>query len=431
VRAFGRAAWLAALMVGLLAQPCAAKAAVQTSEAVTATGSLTYTWHGDPSRGCAAVGVCGVSGEISLQPQGESDLNPLGGAVLDVPLSGSATVRVLRDQTGAPPGECVDLADEPFGIDLQIARHHGLRATLQAPPSSGRCAGPLAADLVGLNLPVRRSGSRRPSFDLRATQPFTGGPFSGTLVSTVVLRPTPGPMGVFTTGSSSSSSGPGPVHASTHLEYVELDYRLSAPSTSLQTQFAGSQDPSCQILDTCGTSGSLEVSVRPPGELMVFGSRLVRGRVTRARVLRDLRQGRFGLNGFAAVQASLDESLSWPDGSTCRDSTSIPLLQLLLGPAGPAAAGGRIPVTLSGQNTPGAEILRTHCPGPADADVIGSSGILARGSITSGALLSSRSVISLSNPGGFTGPGYDGSRSGSLELDLTLTHVHAGTQEGP
>lgn len=430
MRGIGRAGSVVALLVGLVAQPGGATAAVNRHESVTSTGSLTYTWHGDPARGCAAAGVCGVSGEISLQPQGQTTLNPAGG-ILDAPLIGSATVRVMRVRPGASPSECVDVAGQPFGFDLQIARRHVLGARLPDPPASGRCAGPLGADLAALDLPVRRSGGPRPSYDLRGTRPFTAGPFSGTLVSTLVLIPTPGSTGFISTSFSSGSSSPGPVQPTTHVEYVQLDYRVSAASTSLQTQFAGSQDPSCQIFDTCGATGSLMVNVRPPGQWVIFGSRVVRGPVSRARTLRDLRQGRLALNGFGPVQAGLEESLSWPDGSFCKDSTSIPQLQLVLGPPGPGVPQRRLTIALSGESPPAADILRTHCPGPLAADLIGASGTLARGSVTVQSLLAGRTVLSLSNPGGFSGAGYDGSRSGSLELDLTLTRARTGSQVGP
>lgn len=429
MRGSGRVGCLAAFVAVLLLHS-GVPAGAGTLESVTATGSVTYTWHGDPSRGCAAVGVCELSGEVVLHPQGQSAVNSSGG-LTDIPIGGSATTRVLRGTGPAPAGECVDVPESPIGLDLRIFRRGGLMAAIQPPPSSGRCAGPLAADLTGVSLPVRRSRGRQPSFDLRGTRSFAAGPFSGTLVSTLMLRPTPAELGGFS-GSffSSSHSGASPVHASTHLEYVELDYRISAPSTTIRTQFSGVGDPSCQIFDTCGTSGSLDLTVRPPAQLVVFASRLVRHRLNRGRALTDFRRGLLSVSGYAGVPATLAESFSWPDGSSCRDSKSILPLKLVLGLPGPPAVGPRMPITLGANNTPSSETLRTHCPGPTDADVIGSAGILARGSITSTQLLSGSSVISLSDPGAFAGPGYAGSRQGGVELDLTRSKLSAGTQRG-
>jgi hypothetical protein len=366
-----------------------------------------------------------------LRPQGQTEISSFGGQT-DIQLGGSGTTRVVRGTGAAPAGECVDVPASPIGLDLRIFRRGGrggLMAAIQPPPSSGRCAGPLAADLSGVNLSARRSSGRRPSFDLGGSRSFPAGPFSGTLVSTLALRPTTAELGGFSSFSSGSSRA-APVHASTHLEYVELGYRVSTPSTTIRTQFSGAGDPSCQVFDTCGTSGLLDLAVQPPSQLVVFTSRLVRHRLTRAQALSDFRRGLLSVSGYAGVPATLSESFSWPDGSSCRDSKSVPQLQLLLGLPGPRAVSPRISFTLGSSSTPSSDTLRTHCPGPADADVIGSGGILARGSITSAQLLSGSSVVSLSDPGAFAGPGYAGSRQGGVELDLTRSKMSAGTQSG-
>jgi hypothetical protein len=57
---------LAAAALATLALPADALA----DESLTATGSITYTWQGDPARGCAAAGLCGVLGEVIVAARG-------------------------------------------------------------------------------------------------------------------------------------------------------------------------------------------------------------------------------------------------------------------------------------------------------------------------------------------------------------------------
>jgi len=72
-----------ALMLALAgASPAAARTSRQRT--VTMTGSLTIAWHGDLTRGCAAVGQCGVSGMLQILPSGPQTRHS---ALLLLPLS--------------------------------------------------------------------------------------------------------------------------------------------------------------------------------------------------------------------------------------------------------------------------------------------------------------------------------------------------------
>lgn len=339
-------------------------------------------------------------------------------------------------------GECVDLPTSSFdSLLFSLPARRAPTVTIQPPPSSGRCAGPTGTDLAAVSIPVRRTG--RVSFDLTGTRSFTAGPFSGTLVSTMRIVPAPSSSSEGSTSTSTAtSSGPGrPVQTASApmIEFVQLQYRVSAAPSAIQAQFSGAADSSCQILDACGATGSLAFSLEPSRTFSLIGERQVHRRFNRRQVLNDLRQGRLPLTAFAPMAGQVNETFNWPGGSSCHDSVATPSSPaqplLLLGtgaPVTPPAAGRTIPVTVTANGGTG-DVLRTHCPGPDDADVFGEppnaeNQIYARGSITTAQLLAKRSVLRLSDPGSFSALGYVGSRSGSIALDLTLTKVAAKVQ---
>src|SRR5947209_2320137 len=86
-----------------------APASAAADQSYFARGALVYSWHGDASRGCAQMGVCGIHGEIVLRPdpsgidfvadglrRGEFDLDSLTG-----------TARVHRVDPGSQ-GDCIE-----------------------------------------------------------------------------------------------------------------------------------------------------------------------------------------------------------------------------------------------------------------------------------------------------------------------------------
>ncbi len=314
-------------------------------------------------------------------------------------------------------------------------------ATLQPAPSSGRCAGPLGADLAAVVLPLSVRGGSYPTFDLRGTRAFAAGPFSGQVVSSMAVRTAPA------NGQSSSSSGsfsgslfPGrdsPPRRRILSEYVALRYRLSTLPSAFGAEFTGAADAVCEMLDSCGATGSLSLSVRrAQATVTLMASRVVRARASRRRALADFRHGRlsFSYPTTAPASAQVVETLTRPDGSSCRDVTSVSGVDFVLGSLGPGQATNLLPVSLQNQNGPGVGVLRTHCPGPADADVTGEADngqgeTLGHGSLRPSQLLTPTTEISLSDPGAFDGLGYAGERRGAVKLQLTLVHVAAGTTE--
>ncbi len=417
----------AALLVAAALAPTVAHA----DETLQASGSITYTWQASTALGCAAEGLCGVQGALILQPQGNTTASSLGRGALDLGIFGSpATVRV-----SGPDGDCVDASGAPFGGDLFASKVHGrLVAHLEPPPSSGRCAGPRQQDLAGLGLPVRRFGGRHPSYDLRTSQSFLAGPFTGRLVSTLVLRPASGGE----SSSGSSSSGPGKPSPTVLIEQVTLRYRVSTLPGTLETSFSGEPDPFCSALASCGANGTLALSIGGfQRTIVVTAGRQVPRRVSARQVEADLVRGRMEveLGGFVPsappfVATSTTETIQQADGSHCQAQTTSHQAQLFAGPANPAARlSHTLDLTLNDPNDSG--LLRTFCPGPDDTDVFGDRSLVATGSLEPDQLLDRHNVLSLTSPGSFAGLGYVGTRSGSLPLALTLEHVKAVTITGP
>ncbi len=414
---------LAAAALVALAVPAHAMA----DESLAAFGSVTYTWRADPARGCAAAGLCGVQGELILRPQGGTSAFSFDRRI-DIPVfDPSATVRV-----SGPGGDCVDVPGA-FGSDLFITRrsHRRLIGRIQPPLSSGRCAGPTPQDLARLTFAVKRSGGKRPSYDLRARRSFVAGPFTGTVVSTLELRPSSRGAGESFSSGSSGGRGVPPRHM-VLLEQVTLRYRVASLPSSLDSTFSGESDPFCAALNTCGATGTLALSLpRFARTLVLTGSNEVPRRVSSRRAISDLRRGRLLLAGGvpapfgAGLESRVSETYVAADGSRCQSTSTSRQAQMFFGPGAPT--GARLGLQLALADPSDAGVLRTYCPGPADTDVFGTKPPVDSASVSLAQLLRHRSVITLSRPGGFAGIGYVGTRGGALAFSLTLERVRAGT----
>ncbi len=434
-------------MVALLV--LVAPAIARADEELTPRGSLTFTFAGDPARGCAAKGLCSVRGTITVDPQGGDYTDESGAprqrfpAQLDLNVSGIA--RVQTATTSSAAGSCVDvlpvsnllltfpLRKKPQSITLGGGFGGSFGGT---GISSGDCAGPLEGDLNRLAIPLRESGAKHPSFDLRSRKAFTAGPFSGELVSTLVLTPDLQDGFSSSSGSSSSSSGPSPSpRPRTELvERIQMRYRVAATG-ALQESFSGASDPFCQVSDACGVSGTSDLTLGHVSSIDLSAGRIVRHVVGRAGAIADLRAGKFRLGFFVGNNArvSAAENVQRPGSAACHDARAFST-QLLL-----SSSPGGLDVILGSPalGTPD-DALRTHCPGPSTAEVFGSGqgfgkgGFTVAGAFAHGplrlALLGRRSVaVTLTRGGGFAGFDYSGSRGGAVALTLALTQLRAGT----
>jgi len=412
---------VALLVVAALMAPPA-----MADESLEATGSITYTWQGSPSQGCAAIGVCDVQGALIVDASGTADVQTVGHQTVINLDSGSATARVLTG-TGQNASECVDAAPSPPGVAVFVRQSSGrLVGAIEPPPSSGRCAGPLASDLQGLTLAVRESPGRHPSFDLRTSRTFTAGPFAGTLVSTVTLGPSRG-LGGSSSSSSSGSFFPGRPRRRGFVEHVRLRYGVTGAGAPLTVAFAGESDPFCAVLDSCGATGDVALSAPAfSGTLTLEGSRQVARREDARQVLADVRHGRVSLFGEVTSGVLTSETFVRATGSRCQDSVAD-VGVLTVGGIPPA---GRTTATLIPAPT-AEDVLRTHCPGPSTSDVFGSNDQpeLISGPISAAQLLAPHSALTVSDPGGFSGLGYVGSRSGAIGFSFSLEGIRGGTSE--
>ncbi len=359
----------------------------------------------------------------------------------------SATVRVRRDTGPNAPAECVDLSDGTEFLNLtQVGGR--LDATAQPDTVSGRCAGPLPQDVVNLSLPVRRVGKGHRTLDLGGTVPFSAGPFSGRLISSLTLRPT-GRGSSSSSGSGSSGSFTGHFfhrssrHVSTTkhslVELVELKYGLAVEPSSLDFAFRGDPGPFCGALDDCGARGDL--SLTAPGQrtsLLLTAYRRVGSRRSPRQVRHDFytQPWSFALGAFASLTATVQESFTWSGGLTCRDTVAhapeagLPPLAIFGtgGSGAPPSARRRLTLVLQAS---GSDALRTHCPGPASSDLVGQDQVLARGAFSFRHLRGRQETLDLTRPGRFAGEGYGGRRVGALRLRLSLLSVKANTRGRP
>jgi hypothetical protein len=412
---------VALLLVGALMAPPA-----MADESLEATGSITYTWQGSPSQGCAAIGVCDVQGALIVDVSGTADVQRVDHQTVINLDSSSTTARVLTG-TAQNTSECVDASPNPPGVTVFVKPSGGeLVGAIEPPPSSGRCAGPLASDLNGLTLAVRENPGKHSSFDLRTSRTLIAGPFAGTLLSTVTLGQARG-LGVSSSSSSSSRSFPGPAPRKALVEHVRLRYRVTGLAEPLAVAFSGENDPFCAVLDSCGASGDVALSAPAfSGTLTLQGSRQVARRVDARQVIADVKHGRISLFGEVASGLLTSETFVRADGTRCQDSAANEALLTVGG--FPPAGKTTVAVAETGNSV---DVLRTHCPGPAYADVFGSNGgaPLARGPVSAAQLLAPHSTLTVGDQGGFSGLGYVGSRNGAIGFSLSLEAIRAGTSE--
>ena len=260
----------ALLGAGVLLLPATAHAQrVPLEQIVSATGTVTVTWHGDPARGCAAAGVCDVSGVATL-PADQSGLS-FGGTVGAKPAEVSVeleqgTTRVVRGPLTDPLGVCVDRAD----ADVTLAPRRGAGGSVTfvqrgvfAARVKGRCAGPLAADLKDVlpSATISAEAARRDhqQLRLRGTRPFVSGPYTGTVVTHLDADVDYGPADEEQFDPDGPPPTAGPVTTAPTMVMATFTFALQTPGGTLTRTFGGADG--CATLDACGMAGTDTLTV--------------------------------------------------------------------------------------------------------------------------------------------------------------------------
>jgi hypothetical protein len=395
------------------------------------SGAIVAVWRGDPARGCAAAGVCDVTGSATYRPgfRGSLDVSRDGVAFGGGDAAQPAVVRAREGGPGTPVA-CADVLESgftPLGVDYLGDR---LQISLEELDlSAGRCAGPRTLDLAHAlphgSIATRRVRSGPRVLDLSARTKFAAGPFAGEVISTVRV-------GIGRARSVRRGRLPGVLRISigqgrNRYWVLDLQYRIKDVTGALVTDFHGLPDPACRALGACGMTGTSAYRLSGvSGRIdLLAGTRLRRGRHRPSvrSALAAVKRGALPVyvdSRLRHARTSISESVTSHDG-ICSDSlfaeqpyidarsTSTAVVLLLrsfeLGSLG--------------------DSLRTRCPGPSQQDVLERAS-LAHGSVPVAALGSDRLDVALGSTRTFSGSGYAGSRSGQLQLRLELarSRVH-------
>jgi hypothetical protein len=405
---------------------------------ITLSGALTVAWTGAPAHGCAAAGLCGVSGSLEMVQGGEA-ASVSGGGTPPLELSDqSAVARVETTQPDGTVTSCADLV--PVDVFLTVRKTRGgPRATLDpsdalSTPSSGRCAGPTAADISAMKLPARRLGSR--GYDLSGQTTVAVGPFELTAISTVRAHFTYGNQrgGLGGLGAFSGFGGgprPGKPHPALQ-ESAVARYRVTGVSGALDTDFAAVAPPLCDGLGVCGATGSLTQTISTHGTVIFAGTRLVSHRVGRSGALADLRRGRlllFDTFGARPIHETVAETLTQTDAARCTDTSSLELAAPPFTGAHPGVDELALPASVEDLGFGAPDPFRTRCAGPSGADITGpGGGPVATATVTAGELGGHHLSITFRPRAAFHGQDYSGRRTGSVVVSMTLVRQSGGTR---
>jgi hypothetical protein len=429
MRGMAVGATLAAAVL-VTAAPAVARPLRSFEAPLTATGAITVSWHGDPARGCAAAGLCGYRGSVSVRPSSDGQLQiyPAPRGLSDfygyTNVAAPPTIRVQR----AREHSCVDLLPiADLDIFFSSAGPGRVRPGIENPSlDSGRCAGPDLSDVLA-RLPSRAiSIARLRRGGVTIAQPghasFADGRFSGTITSTLRMRVGRPARDSNTFFGDRPPSPPGHRTARRRrVVEVRARYRVTSLTGRLTTSFAGLAAPFCTNLDACGVSGKSSWGILSAGGTVLVetgayaraGDRGLSGAL--AAIARE--RGRVAVASDGRLRHALGGTavtVTRPDGPDCHDSHSAKAPDF-----GTAIARARIALSLGGEGvySPGGDLVRTGCPGPQQAEVLGSDSV-AHGSVPLSALLRHRVEVPLRGHASFRDPSYSGVRRARFTVGL-------------
>jgi len=339
-------------------------------------------------------------------------------------------VRVRREVPGSPPASCVDQQDGP-GFTFVIARADrgnfrlGLGTDIwPAPIASGQCAGPSLRDfersLPSTTFRLSRLGRKGARLRLGGRSTFRSGPIVGEVVSTLAFR---------SHGARTEPFGDRrhPRRHPRRFLSVQLQYDLTTATGEASADFRAIQPPLCRVRDACGASGSERYAIASKHATLTMrglaptrSERIPRTRTAIRRVVRD---GEFfGFTGLGRRAGETTGVFARDGQQECTDTRrhrgSPELIAFV-------SHGSRLAFTIGesqGVEAPGPDFLRTRCPGPTQAQVLGSSP-MAEGHLTGLALVGGHLRWELRGAGAFSSGAYRGTRRGSFVVTLVRTGV--------
>lgn len=419
----------------VLALAPAAAAARDFTAPIRATGSVAISWHGDPARGCAGAGLCAYRGSLTLRPgpDGELEMQSSRGRVTDVfsyfDSNDPGVVRVGRAaEDGSDSGGCVDLASiDELAAYATPAGPGRLRFGITGYGlSPGRCAGPPFEEAIervrarrSVSLARLRAGGT--AVDLSQRLPFAAGHFSGAVVSTLRLR-----IGRLTPaflGPPEPSPPPGrrPTRRVRVVD-VQARYRVTSLIGWYSAAFRGLPEPGCLPFDACATRGTETWAIITRNGLVEVDTSAGARRSDRGLrgAVAALERAGAAAETYGDFPRSVGETtadLRRPGAARCHDDARV------RAPSLGSAFGRGIVIVLGGRSAESfGDLLRTGCPGPTQADVLGRGSLGAR-TLPMRALLRRRLDVTLRSSGRFGGIGYSGSRRGHFVLKLRRVAV--------
>jgi hypothetical protein len=190
----------------------------------------------------------------------------------------------------------------------------------------------------------------------------------------------------------------------------------------------------CVLLDSCGVTGSSNVSIPAASfTFRVTASHAVRHRTSRARVLGDLAEGRLTLeeplyatHGVRGTLTAQTTHSGTPDCATER--RNVPLTLGVDGFGG-NPFGHVLDFFVDDASATGVA-LRAYCAGPTTADVVPNRGsdALLSGSLPLKDLASPQSATELTRLSGFRAIPYSGRWSGQAMIILRRIALRTGTR---
>ncbi len=343
----------------------------QTTVLAHMQGELVVSFHGDPAAGCSSYGLCSYSGTIVVRPRnGALSVVTLrrGGrirhlAVLDLESGSTGYVTSAREQRSVPDGPAATCADvgQPLLAGEIAGVTHGRSVTLRLLSQGGsllqtRCAGPLDSDLSNAGptstVPLARLRRGDMTLAFHGSGTFASHGFVGTITSTLtVMLGKPHSSKPASTGSRSGSKVQGTRIVTEELSVVRVRGRVGAT-------IRGTANPVvCELLDSCGVSGTLTLGARGRGrddsaEVVAVGParRPYRDFLTALGLSHRGRSRGISVGVLAGLTGRVDAAVIQA-GSTCTDTASTGGVSFDFGLGSP---GGSV---FSGS-------WRTRCPGP-------------------------------------------------------------------